>query len=164
MGFQWKNQWRQSLCSLHSRLGALLKVFSWINWFCLAGMMNDFAKVPKSLYSTGANNLNYHQNLQVQGFCVYSIFFYYSFWIVVRQSSLCLFIRSNSMVNLSNSSIGWSNVDCLFQNFAIPWHGSISTVFRRDPCDWICTCYSFNRSNNKFCYASTTFLNISTLL
>ena len=61
---------------------------------------------------------------------MYSIFFYYSFWIKVRQSFLCLFLRSNTMLNSSKSSICWSNVDCLLQNFAILWHGSISTIFQ----------------------------------
>ena len=60
--------------------------------------------------------------------CAYSIFFYYSFCIKVRQSFLCLFIRSNTMLNRSKA--GWSNVDCLFQHLAIVWHGSISTVFQ----------------------------------
>ena len=60
---------------------------------------------------------------------MYSIFFYYSFWIKVRQSFLWLFIRSNTMLKRSKSPICWSNVDCLLQNFAILWHVSISTVF-----------------------------------
>ena len=60
---------------------------------------------------------------------MYSIF-YYSLWMKVRQSFLCLFIRSNTILNRSKSCIGWSNFDCLFQHFAILWHGSISTVFQ----------------------------------
>ena len=35
------------------RIGALLKTFSWMNLFCLAGMVKVFARVSKYLYSTG---------------------------------------------------------------------------------------------------------------
>ena len=59
---------------------------------------------------------------------VYSITFYYSFWIKERQSFLCLSIRSNTMLNRSKFSIGWSNVDGFFQHFAVLWQNSIATV------------------------------------
>ena len=62
---------------------------------------------------------------------MYSIFFYFSLWIKVRQSFLCLIIRSNTMLKRSKPSFGWSNVDCLLWGFAILWHWStIATLFQ----------------------------------
>ena len=59
-----------------------------------------------------------------------SIFFYKTFWVEIRQSLFCLFVGCNAMFLCSKFSVDWSNVDCLFWNFSILWHGSISTVFQ----------------------------------
>ena len=59
---------------------------------------------------------------------MYSIFFYKTFWVEIRQSLFCLFVGCNAMFHCWKSSVGWSNVDCLFQHFLILWHGSFSTT------------------------------------
>ena len=65
----------------------------------------------------------------MKGFCVYSIFFYYPFWIKVRQSFFYLFIRISSMLNRPKSSISWNYLNRYLQHFAILWHWStIATV------------------------------------
>ena len=60
---------------------------------------------------------------------MYSNFFYKTFWVEIRQALFSVFVSCNAMFHCLKSSVGWSNVDCLFYHFAILWHGSISTVF-----------------------------------
>ena len=55
---------------------------------------------------------------------------YKTIWVEIRQPLFCLFVGCNGMFLCLDSSVGWSNVDCLFWHFSILWHGSISTVFQ----------------------------------
>ena len=47
MHFQFNIQWRQARCSTHWAIrgtGLFLRFFSWMNWFCLAGMIKPFLR------------------------------------------------------------------------------------------------------------------------